>query len=137
MRSVTRDPRRRPEVVGIVVEMLSAKAVKTGEGIEEVGKLVERLLGLWRWAELGFAKRDWRDANKKLLMWAPVWHGMLLAQKILGEESQLGRELGEKIGKDLEPLLNKAREVVAANTPEKGGTRGLTMYEQLTLAGIS
>ena len=140
VRPAKMDPKMRPEIVGILVEMLAARAVKVGEGKDEGGevrKYVERLLGLWKYAELEVDEADWNDANAKMLMWAPVWHGMELARQVLGQESQLGKELGERVDKDLEPFLNKARTIVAANAPENGVRRGLRMYEQLMLAGFS
>ena len=134
------DPKSRPEIVGIVVEMLAAKAVKAGKGkddSEELKKHVERLMAVWKYADLRVDEGDWYDANAKLLMWAPVWHGLGLANAVLGQDSDLGTELERKARDDLDPLLKKAKEVVAAHKPESGGRRGLAMYEQLLSAGLS
>ncbi|KAL8827519.1 MAG: hypothetical protein Q9191_003131 [Dirinaria sp. TL-2023a] len=135
-----KDPKLRPEIVGVVVEMLAAKAVKVEDGkgdSKELKKHVERLVGVWKYADLEVDEGGLYDANAKLMMWAPVWHGMKLARTVLGHDSQLGGELGKRIQKDLDPLLKKAKEVVAANVPEGGERRGLKMYEQLLSAGLS
>lgn len=132
------DMRKAPEVVGVMVEMEAARMFKGGgDGRAELEKWVERLLGVWSRGDMGLHEGNWNDANHKLLTWAPVWHGMVLARRVLGEESRLWRELGERVEKDLEPMLNKARELVAANAPGKGVRRGLKMYEQLVLEGFS
>lgn len=132
------DMRKAPEVVGVMVEMEAARMVKGGG--DRKGALegwVERLLGVWARGDMELLEGDWSDANQKLLRWAPVWHGMVLARRVLWEESRLGKELGDKVEKDLEPVLNKARGMVAANAPEKGIRRGMKMYEQLMLEGFS
>ena len=131
IRPVGLDPRRRPEIVGIVVELLAAKALKSGERRDEVERFVERLLGLWKWAELRFDAGNQNDANKLLLMWAPAWHGMVLARQVLGKDSRLGKVLGERLHSDLESILVEARDLLAVNMPDSGGKRGLRMYEQL------
>jgi len=131
------DMRKAPEVAGIVVEMEAARAVKGGgEGKGELEGWVQRLLGVWEKGDRGLVDGDWSDANQKLLRWAPVWQGMVLARRVLGEESRLGKELRERVEEDLEPMLKKAREIVAANAPEKGVRRGMKMYEQLMLEGF-
>ncbi len=138
VRSAEEDPKRRAEVVGVVVEMVAAGIMKGegGEGkVQDMRGLVERLLGCWQWVELGLDKENWDDANYKLLMWAPVWHGMVLARQVLGGESQIGKELGEKAEK-VESMLEQAKDIVAAITPEGGKRRGLQMYKQLTDAVV-
>ncbi len=130
--------RKAPEVVGVMVEMEASRMVKGGGDRKgELEGWVERLLGVWARGDMELLEGDWSDANQKLLRWAPVWHGMVLARRVLWEESRLGKELGDKVEKDLEPVLNKAREMVAENAPEKGIRRGLKMYEQLMLEGFS
>lgn len=132
------DMRKASEVVGVMVEMEAARMVKGGGDRKgELEGWVERLLGVWTRGDMGLVDGDWNDANQKLLRWAPVWHGMVLARRVLGEGSRLGKELGERVEKDLEPMLNKAREMVAANAPKNGVRRGLKMYEQLMLEGFS
>lgn len=136
------DVRRRVEVVGVVVQMLAVKIRKTGEGsVDELRGLVERLVGCWGWGELDkwgaeeVEERDWSEANTLLVHWAPVWHGMVVARTVLGAESVLGRQLGEKV-EAAEAALKRAREVVK-RAPDSETRRGVRMYDQLLAEGFS
>ena len=125
------DAKRRPEVVGVLVQMGAARAKKGGE-VEELQRFVDLLVGVWEngRGEMELQGEDWWDANEKLLLWAPVWHGITLAQDILGAQSERGKSL-EKMRLDLEPLLQNAEAVMEAHAPDGGARRGLKMYESL------
>jgi len=119
--------------------MHAARAGLFGEGKDEGGK-VERYTGLmlarWDNAELEVDEDDWNDANYKLLMWAPVWHGMTLAQKVLDPSTPLAKDLRIKLTQDLEPLIKRASAVLSAHAPEEGKRRGLKTYEELTQVSL-
>lgn len=125
-----------PEVVGVMVLLSAARVLKVGEGKEEVGKFAERLVGAWGRFDLTADESDWVQANHLLVAWAPVLQGMKLAQRVLGKESQLGKDLGLKAQKELEPLLRKALATVNAHTPEGGTRRGVQLYEDLLRAEL-
>jgi len=133
------DAKKRPEVIGVLVQMHAAKAVLFGEGKDEGGK-VERYTGLmlarWENAELELDEEDWNDANYKLLMWAPVWHGMTLAQKVLDPSTPLAKNLRKKLTRDVEPLVQRASAVLSAHAPEEGKRRGLKIYEELSQVSV-
>lgn len=134
--------RARPEIVGVMLQLEAAKTLLLGEGKDEGGKvesIVEMLLWSWTNADLasGGGEMEWFDADYKVLMWAPLWHGMKLARKVLGENSKHGKLLAEKMDQDLVPAMKAARDVVvarAAPTQERL-RRGVKMYEEL--AGVS
>lgn len=129
------DPRYMPEVVGVSVQLRAARAVLFGEGKDEGGRVkkgVEQLMACWGNKEMGFKEGGWNEANYQLMMWAPVWHGMKMAQKVLGKDSEIGLFLGTKVKRELEPLLRKARDVLVKKTPQDCGRRGLKMYDELS-----
>lgn len=133
------DLRARPEIGGVMVLMHAVKAVKLQGGKDQGGmvqKYAEVMLEKWDNSREvmvidGHDEQDWSDANYKLLIWAPVWHGMKLAQQVVGAGSPLGKRLGEKLGKDLDPLIQKSQAILSAHSPEKGMRRGLKMYEDI------
>ena len=125
-----------PEVVGVMVLMSAARVVKGEGGTEELVTFVQRLLGLWGKVDLGDEVGSWQEANHKIVAWAPVMRGMQLAQKVLGKDSELGRQLGAKVHNDLEPMLQKALAAVYAHTAEGASRRGVTLYGDLAQADL-
>lgn len=132
------DAKKRPEILGVLVQMHAAKAVMYGGGKDEEGlvsRYTKMMLKLWgnAEAELMVSEEDFYDANYKLVMWAPVWHGMTMAKKVLGPDSPLGRQLGERLSQDIEPLVQAAVAILQANPPQGGGKRrGLKLYEDMS-----
>ncbi|KAF6238611.1 hypothetical protein HO173_003117 [Letharia columbiana] len=138
-KKVGTDLRGRPEIVGVVVLMHAVKAVKLGGGKDEggiVAKYAEVMLERWENSrgEMVIDAQDWSDANYKLMMWAPVWHGMKMARQVVGAGSPLGGRLDEKLSQDLEPLIHKSRAITLAHTPADGMRRGLKVYEDMLQA---
>ncbi|MCJ1287574.1 hypothetical protein MMC26_006926 [Xylographa opegraphella] len=131
-----RDPRRAPEVVGAGMGLVALRAGKAGEGDAggKVEKLARRTLDCWRYAELGGRDGSWWDANRALMWWAPVEVGMRAAMKVLGEQSELGRRLGEVLKADVEPVVQKAKGILEREGPAEGRRRGIVMYEELQRA---
>ena len=130
------DPMRNPELAGIMVLLHAAKAVKYGEKKDvegHVARYVEILLAQWKNADLTSVERHKFDANQKLVGWAPVLHGMKMARQVLGEESDVGKELGIKLEREVEPMLEKARQVILTRMPQEGSRRGLKLYEELSV----
>lgn len=131
--------RTRPEVVGVMVQLEAAKALLVAEGKDEgerVESMVERLLGCCVNADLASGEMGRFDAHNKLMMWAPVWHGMMMARKVLGEDSNYGKLLGEKIDQDLGPALKEAIDSVARAPQKEGLRRGVKMYEELSSVAL-
>ena len=131
------DPRKRPEIIGMMVLMHAVKAVKYGGGKDEGGmieKYAELMLKRWENSrdEMAVDVKNWSDANDKLLMWVPVWHGIKLARQIVG--SPLGNSLEEKYTQELGPLIQKSQAVISARAPGEGMRRGLKMYEDVLQA---
>ncbi|KAI4159568.1 MAG: hypothetical protein LQ342_006478 [Letrouitia transgressa] len=126
------DPRMRPEIVGVMLQVQAVRRAFYGEGVERgsVQQSAEILLASWDNMEADIDELDWNDANRKLMMWVPVWHGIKMAVGLLGE-SPLRMKLENKMTKDLEPKIQKAREVVLAYAPQPEKRLGLSVYEAL------
>ena len=131
------DAKKRPEVIGVLVQMHAARALIDGIGDDGgvVEKYVKMMLQVWGNAETNLEDGDWDDANHKLTMWAPVWHGMTMAQKLLGAQTPLGKELGAKL-KELESLIRQARPLLLDNPSQEGTRRGLKLYESLSQVSL-
>ncbi|KAL8867760.1 MAG: hypothetical protein Q9174_005451 [Haloplaca sp. 1 TL-2023] len=128
------DPKTRPEIVGVVLWARALRSVLFEEARDEDGKVrraAEMLFAVWQNPSKA-AAGHWRDANMELDMWAPVWHGMNMARKVIGETTPLGRDLGNIITLDLEPLLGRSREVVSTYATDPDKRRGMITYEQLS-----
>ncbi|KAI4213111.1 MAG: hypothetical protein LQ351_004265 [Letrouitia transgressa] len=127
-----KDPRMRPEIVGVMLQVQAARRALYGEGAEKesVQRSAEILLASWDNIEADVDELDWNDANWKLMMWGPIWHGIKMALGFLGE-SPLRMKLENKMTKDLEPKIQKAREVVLACAPQPEKRLGLSVYEAL------
>ena len=93
-------------------------------------------MGAWGRFDLTVDETDWVQANHLLVAWAPVLQGMKLAQRVLGKESQLGKDLGLKAQKELEPMLRKALATLNEHMPEDGTRRGVQLYEDLFQADL-
>lgn len=133
----TEDAKKRPEILGILVQLSAARARKGGDK-SAVEKYASFMLSHWGNGrdEMIIGEGDWNDANYKLLMWAPVWHGIKLALEVSGAQSSLGKRLGEKMNQDLEPLVKQCRDILSANPPQEGVRRGLNMYEKLSQVSV-
>lgn len=130
----TVNPMRRPEIVGIMLQLHAAKILRSGDQKDRQGKVqrfVDHLLSIWRDEDLHAHDENWSDANHKLMKWAPVWHGMKMAQQILGATSKNAEELDCKL-KDVEISLQTARDVMSMTDQPDGERRGLKVYEELS-----
>lgn len=128
------NPMRRPEVVGVLVQLHAAKTAALGEGRKEAETLkryVAILLAIWKNADWGLPK-NWNDANFKLLMWTPVWHGMKTARQLLGDDTKMRTELDMRLVHDVEPVLRQARDLVLTRPPQEGTRRGAKLYDTLS-----
>ena len=133
-RITAEDPRARPEVLGIAVLLASVKAVRFHESRDEDGKVkrdAERMMRLWGNRGLRINGDDLHSANHLLVTWSPVWHGMRMALECMGEGSDLASQLQDAMTQDLEPFLQKAKDILTAKKPDAKQPRGLNMYESL------
>ncbi|KAL8840767.1 MAG: hypothetical protein Q9176_003613 [Flavoplaca citrina] len=130
------DPKMRAEIVGVLLWIRGLRSTRLGDSKDpdaKVKRAAEMVLATWKTADKTIGEeKDWYDANYKLMMWTPVWHGMTMARKIVGENSALGRDLANTITLDLEPMLKKAQQIVSQHAGEDGTRRGLVVYDALS-----
>lgn len=141
------NPTYNPVIVGVMVQLHSAKAVMfqgqkdtQGKGSEPiVVEYTQRLLALWD--KLIFpVDCDRSDADSNLRKWAPIWHGMKMAQKASGVRKEVKKELSIRV-KAIESALKNARKILQTNQrpasvqlDEKPNytRRGEKLYEKLS-----
>lgn len=128
------DPRRRPDVLGVMVLLHATRAVRFGDGKDgsgEVEKWTGMMLAQWENGghELDSEPDDWIKANYTLLQYSPVYFGAILAERVLPSSSPLSKHLNGKIS-GLRPLLDQCRDLMADDSGKQ--RRGLKMYESLS-----
>lgn len=131
----TIDPMRSIAVVGVMLQLHAAKVLRSRNKNDTDGKVqefVDRLLAIWSEEDLHEANLEWNFANNKLLDLAPVWHGIKMAQQVLGQNHSRSEELANKL-EVIEKFLQKARDVVLAHQPEGQIRRGLKVYDELSM----
>ncbi|KAL8950175.1 MAG: hypothetical protein Q9183_007542 [Haloplaca sp. 2 TL-2023] len=129
-----RDPKTRPEIVGMVLWVRALRRTLFEEGRDDDGKVrraAEMLFAVWQ-NPSRVEEGNWHGANMQVVMWAPVWHGMKMARKVIGEKTPLGRDLGNINSLDLEPLLARSREIVSTHATDPEKRRGMVFYEELS-----
>ena len=127
-------PNKLPEIVGVVLELAAATAVKHKNGKDEYGKVAAyattTLQSLQRRANLDFDPSNMHDANYTLQMWAPVLHGLNLAAGVIKTQPKLTQDIKFSTQK-LEAVVSKARETLLAHTPQDVTRRGLKIYDAI------
>jgi hypothetical protein len=137
------DPRRQADVLGVVVELCSARAVRHLEGMDEDGKvemyakrLVDHLEGMGEGETMQVKdgesfKMPWAaSADYELLRWLPVRNALRMAKEVLGG-SMPRREFVDQRSKKLESVLVDARDVVSgAQGDKRERRRGLKWLEE-------
>ena len=126
------DPRRAPEVLGVLLCLEAIRVVKYGVDGDKVllEALAQKVLGLWPHVDLDVGENS-RGANRALMMWAPVEVGLRATIGVLGEGSPLGKKLGQVLRTDVAPVVEKARGVLEADPPAEGQRRGMALHEEL------
>ncbi|KAL8992928.1 MAG: hypothetical protein Q9169_006734 [Polycauliona sp. 2 TL-2023] len=133
------DPKQRPEIVGVLLWIRALRSTLFSESKDPDSKIkraAEMLLATWKSADTTVDDEGWYDANHKLMMYTPVWHGLQMARKIVGENTALGREMANTISLDLEPTLNKARQLVSQHGRGDAAARGLVLYDGLSRMAV-
>ncbi|KAI4089124.1 MAG: hypothetical protein LQ344_005603 [Seirophora lacunosa] len=130
-----RDPKLSPDVVGLLLWVRAVRRLLFGEGKDEGGKVkaaAEMVMAVWGNRDVSVDEADWNDANYKLMMWAPVWHAMVMARKVLGDDTPLGRSMETAITQELEPTLKKASSIVEQHVSGETDRRGRVLYNELS-----
>lgn len=129
-----RDATYSPEIVGVMVQLHAAKAVMFQGGYDHGGLVAEytqRLLALWTKLVFPVEYEQWYNANSDLKMWAPIWHGLKLAQKV-SEIGPMKVLLSPRIN-EMESAIHEAKAVLIRRGKDST-SRGLKLYEELSRA---
>jgi hypothetical protein len=123
------DMRRNLGVVGTLLELTAAKALKIDNGKDVEGKVTSyatKLLALWKYRPVKVTDRSERELEG----WVPLLHGMRLALKVDGISSG---EMGSLLKSRLEELEKAAQEIRTQVIEAANGKprRCLQMYDNL------
>ncbi|PWY90795.1 hypothetical protein BO70DRAFT_425736 [Aspergillus heteromorphus CBS 117.55] len=87
---ITRDPKRRPFVIGTLLELAAARALSEFEGKDlkgEVRVYAQRLLACWKLGNFDREEKDWVAIDRMLQENVPILTGMKLALQVKGVSS--------------------------------------------------
>lgn len=135
--SVKEDPARRPDIIGVLLELSASRSVKTFGGKDQNGEVVsyaQRTLDTWSVCADDFNMRTttrWSTANQTLKQMMPLWHGMKLALQVeeVKSSDHLRTNLKKRM-KELEPNIEAAMKLISEAGPSRTPTN-LTMSQEL------
>lgn len=125
-----------PDVVGGVLELAAARAVRYADGKDDDGKVAvyatATVMGLrTQTPNADLDASHWYEANYELQRWAPVLHGLRLAVTVLKDKPRLAQDVRNSAAK-LEEVVSRARDIVVANTSQDRTRRGLMVYDDIS-----
>ncbi|KAJ9207226.1 hypothetical protein DTO164E3_500 [Paecilomyces variotii] len=128
---IAKDPRRRPAVIGVLLELSAARALNEFEGRDEgdqVASYARRLLATWPLGSFDAEITNWYNIEDMLQQNIPIYNGIKLALQVNGIASNkaLSSELKDRADK-LSKLITKQKK----NAPEKVKERPTEGYKQL------
>ncbi|GAB7360592.1 hypothetical protein MBLNU230_g0474t1 [Neophaeotheca triangularis] len=121
------DPRRAPEVVAVFLELAAVYSLKHQGASDVDGKVrayTERLL-----ACLEAHPEKMQPASKappakgpvwEMLHGVPLWHGLMLARRILGEQGMPKRDLASRVEADYKAGLENLAAALEGRQPDEG-----------------
>jgi hypothetical protein len=120
------DPRQRPEIIGVFLELAAVNAYKHQDKTDVGGVLTAyttRLLSC-----IGEKSQPTSFAPPatgpvyEMLHGVPIWHGLMLAQKVLGNKMPMAAQAAQ-VAADYEAGLSNLAQTIEAQAP-KAGTYG-------------
>ncbi|PLB45968.1 hypothetical protein P170DRAFT_458172 [Aspergillus steynii IBT 23096] len=81
------DPKRKPAVIGVLLELSAARALNVTGGKDEtrdVRAYAQRLLGSWQAGNFSSEVKDWVNVDHMLQENVPIYNGMKLAMQVHG-----------------------------------------------------
>ena len=125
----TIDPRRKPEVVGILLELAAVRSVRNLDKVDQgqkVADYVAKVLALW--PNGNFSKNEeWMAANKQLEMCTPLWLGLAYALQVQGMSDGVGVDMLQQRYGELDAVLREAKALVESKAGKKD-RRGLQLF---------
>ncbi|KAL2004192.1 hypothetical protein VTN02DRAFT_5841 [Thermoascus thermophilus] len=120
---VQQDPKRRPFVVGVLLELSAAQALNEFGGNDEGGHVrtyAQRLLATWPRGSFDAEAKDWPRVDRMLQENVPIYNGMKLALQVNGIASQKAISSGLKARvSELERLIREQKKSAPAEVKEQ------------------
>lgn len=133
--SPTDDPRKAPEVLSIPMLLVAMRALRFPEGRDDGGKMeryASQVVDNMAHGDVTVDDGNWWSANEALMVWSPVAQGIVAVSKALdGKSEWLRLRLEGWRTRELEPLLAKARSMLAELKPDQRKRRGEMMEDDL------
>lgn len=128
------DPRQRPEIIGVFLELAAVNAYKHQDKTDQGGVLAAyatRLLSC-----IGEKSQPQSFAPPaqgpvyEMLNGVPICHGLSLAQKVLGDKMPMAQKAAQ-VAADYEAGLGNLAQTIEAQAPEKGsyGAQALEVWK--------
>lgn len=114
---ISQDPKRKPDIIGILLELRAAYAIDAFGGKDEGGHVrgyAMKVLDTWVLGD--FDVPNGFGANWKLFELVPLWHGLKLALQVeeVKSDKNLNQALASKIGE-----IGKKIEAAVESVPKK------------------
>lgn len=120
---VQQDPKRRPFVVGVLLELSAARALNEFGGNDEGGHVrtyAQRLLATWPLGSFDAETKDWPRVDRMLQENVPIYNGMKLALQVNGIASDKAVSSGLKARvSELERLIREQKKSAPAEVKEQ------------------
>jgi hypothetical protein len=127
------DPRRRPEIIGVFLELAAVNAYKHQDKTDKGGVLAAyttRLLSCIgeKAQPMSFAPPTTGPVYE-MLHGVPIWHGLRLAQKVLGNKMPMAQQAAQ-VAADYEAGLSNLAQTIEAQAPKEGtyGAQALDVW---------
>ncbi|BDD59650.1 hypothetical protein MPDQ_001769 [Monascus purpureus] len=127
------DPKRKPFVIGVFLELNAARALNESGGNDETGDVLayaRRLSASWDRGNFSTYSKDWYQADELLRENLPIFNGLKLALEVNGIDLQMS------VKSSLESNLEQVRKQIAAlmeMAPEKVKEKPTLGYQQAQL----
>lgn len=112
----TDDPKRKPGIIGILLELNAAQALDAYQGADQDGAVcstARKLLGTWSFEDFTVPAGH-GNANWSLFKLVPLWHGMNLSLRVkeVQEDKELADSLKQRmaeLGTVIEATIDRAK----------------------------
>lgn len=132
-RNIEQDPKRRPFVIGTLLELSAARSLNDLGGKDETGDVLayaQRLLAAWRLGNFSRDVKDWVSVDFMLQENMPIYNGMKLALQVEGIANEKSVASGLKTHvNELGMLITNQKKMA----PEKVQQKPTLGYQQSRL----
>ncbi|OJJ83125.1 uncharacterized protein ASPGLDRAFT_173632 [Aspergillus glaucus CBS 516.65] len=131
------DPKRKPFMVGVLLELHAARALNLLEGKDEgnsVRSYALRLLGTWSNGNFKNPAKTWPEVDLRLQEIVPIYNGLKLALQVLetaGDKS-LYNDLKGRMN-ELNMVIARSKQMAPENVKQRLEQQPTTGYEQAVL----